>query len=156
MFQKIKTQFTRAWRWSLAHLSFGRKSAKNPVAGLMDEAEQRYQAFQQKRRLRRFKRQATQRWSRFQQHISDISAPLRVWLKVHRRTLALLAGGIGIVLLGLAGLVLWRRSPAFRAALLTALGTAAAIIAAARTAQPVITPTPNPAVETIEPALEMA
>jgi hypothetical protein len=158
MFQKIKTQFTQAWHWTLAHLPFGRKGAENPVVGFMDEAEQRYQAFQQKRRMRRLKRRAMQGWSRFQQQVGGIFTPVRTWLKAHQRALTLVAVGVGVVLLGLVGLVLWRRSPAFRAALLTAFGAAAAIIAAARTVKPaaVPTPTPNLAVEAAERVLETA
>lgn len=158
MFQKIKTQCTRAWRWTLAHLPFGRKGAKNPVAGFMDEAEQRYETFRQKRRIRRFKRRAAQGWSRFQQQVGGILTLVRAWLKAHRRALTLAVVGLGVALLGLASLALWRRSPAFRAALLTALGAAATVIAAIRTTQPTAVPTPAPdlAVEAAELALETA
>lgn len=158
MFQKIKTQFTRAWRWTLAHLPFGRKGAKNPVAGFMDEAEQRYETFRQKRRMRQLKRRAAQGWSRFRQQVGSIFTLVRAWLKAHRRALTLAAVGLGVALLGLASLALWRRSPAFRTALLTAFGAAAAVIAAARTTKPVVAPTPAPdlTVEAAELALETA
>jgi hypothetical protein len=51
-----------------------------------------------------------------------------------------------------------RRSPAFRAALLTALGAAAAVIAAARTAKPTAVPTAtlDPTGEAAELILETA
>lgn len=158
MFQKIKTQCTRAWRWTLAHLPFGRKGAKNPVAGFMDEAEQRYETFRQKRRIRRFKRRAAQGWSHFQQQVGGTFSLVRAWLKAHRRALTLAAVGLGVALLGLASLTLWRRSPAFRATLLTAFGAAAAVIATARTTRPAAVPIPTPdlTVESAELVLETA
>lgn len=156
MFEKLTSHFSRVWHWTLAHLPFDRKGANKPVIGLMDEVEQRYQAFQQKRRIRRLKRRTAQIWSRFQKQVSSIFTRIRVWIKKHQRVLILVAATLGVVLLGLASLLLWRRSPAFRAALLTALGTATAIVAAARTVRPVMTPTPDVVIETVEPALEMA
>lgn len=152
MFEKLKTHFRRVWQWSLAHLPFGRK----PVIGLMNEVEQRYQAFQQRRRIRRLKRRAAQTWSRFQQQVSGIFARIRAWIKTHQGVLTLVAATLGVVLLGLASLLLWRRSLAFRAVVTTALATAAALVAAARSTRPVMTPTPNIVIETVEPALEMA
>lgn len=156
MFEKLKNYFNRAWRWTLAHLPFGRKGTNKPVIGLMDEVEQRYQAFQRRQRIKRLKRRAAQTWSHFQQQVSGILAHIGTWIKTHQRVLTLVAAALGVVLLGLAGLLLWRRSPAFRAAVMTALGTATALAAAARTTRPVMTPTPDPVIETVEPALEMA
>ncbi|MCL4303152.1 MAG: hypothetical protein KJ077_46130 [Anaerolineae bacterium] len=156
MFEKLKSHFSRAWHWTLAQLPFGRKGVRNPVIGVMDEVEQRYQAFQRRQRIKRLKRRATQIWSRFQQRVSGIFAPGRAWIKTHQRALTLMAVGLGVALLGVAGLLLWRRSPAFRAAMATALATAAALVATARATRPVTIPTSDVVIETVEPMLEMA
>ncbi len=156
MFEKLKSHFSRAWHWTLAHLPFHRKGVRNPVIGVMDEVEQRYQAFQQKRRIRRLKRRAAQTWLQFQQQVSSIFARVRAWIKTHQRALTLMAVGLGVALLGLAGLLLWRRSPAFRAAMATALATAAALVATARATTSVTVPTSDIVIETVEPMLEMA
>jgi hypothetical protein len=149
MFQKMKTQFKRAWQWTLAHLPFGRKEAKNPVTSLMDDVEQRYQAFQQRQRAKRFKRQAAQYWSRFQKRVGQAFTRAQAWIKAHRRALLFAAVGLGVVLVGLAGLILWRRSPVLRTALATAFGAVAAI-AAARTTQSVPTVLTTQVAETAE------
>ncbi len=139
MFQKIKRQFSRAWQWTLAHLPFGRSKTKNPITSLIDDVEQRYQAFQQRQRAKRFKRQAAQHWSRFQKQVGQAFTRTQTWLKTHQRALRLTAVIAGAVLLGVAGVILWRRSPALRTALATALGATIAFIATARTTQPATT-----------------
>lgn len=156
MFEKLKSHFSRAWHWTLAHLPFDRKGVRNPVIGVMDEVEQRYQAFQRRQRIKRLKRRATQTWSRFQQRVSGIFAPGRAWIKTHQRALTLMAVGLGVALLGLAGLLLWRRSPVFRTTITTVLAATVTLIAAARTARPVTTSAPEVVIETVEPMLEMA
>jgi hypothetical protein len=89
--------------------------------------------------FKKLSQKVTEVYQAAKQRVKAAVSRAQGWLKAHRRGLLIAGTGLLIGLTGLVGLLLWRRSPAFRAAFLSA----AAFVAASLVLKPIAVEAPT-------------
>lgn len=84
----------------------------------------------------------SQAYQAIKQRIIQTRTNFQTWLKAHRRAILVVGTALGLGVTGLIGLLLWRRSPAFRAAVMSLVAFAVTSLALKST--PVEAPTLTP------------